>query len=132
MALDGGGQRQHLALGQLVAQQRIGAQDARHDTGGTGTQAPGHGDIVALGDAKAPHGNAQLVVHHPRRAIDQVVGAGRHMGAVHRGNLDAAALLEGEYIVHRDRQAQRVKARAHVGARRRNRYLYHMRAPSLS
>ena len=63
--LDGGCQRQHLAFGQLIAQQGVGAHDARHDAGRAGAEAARHRDIIALGDAQTFQRNAELIIHDP-------------------------------------------------------------------
>ena len=127
-----GSQRKHLPFGQLIPQQCISPQNARHNAGGTGAQSPGHGDIVALSNAQSSQRNAQLVIHNSGRTVHQIVGSRRHMRAVQRGDLNTVALLKGKDIVHRNCQAQRVEAGAHIGTGSRNAYVYQMRGPSLS
>ena len=132
MALDGRRQRQHLALGQLVAQQGVRAHDACHDAGRAGPEAARHRDVVALGDAQTLQRDAQLVIDDPGRAVDQVVAARRDVGPIDGRNLNAVRFLKRKDVVHRNGQTQRVKPGADVGAGGRDGYSYHIPCPPLS
>ena len=129
MALDGGGKGEHLAAGEFVAQQRVGAQNPRHDAGGGGAEAPRHGNVVALGDAQPLEGDAQLVIDRTGAAEHQIVGTCGNVRAVRGGDLDAVGFLEGENVVHGYGKSQRVKPRAHIGAGGGNSNFYHERTP---
>ena len=132
MALDGRRQRQHLALGQLVAQQGVRAHDARHNACRAGPEAARHRDVVALGDAQPLQRDTQLVIDDPGRAVDQVVAARRDVGPIDGRNLNAVRFLKRKDVVHRNGQTQRVKPGADVGAGGRDGYSYHIPSPPLS
>src|SRR5699024_7023417 len=120
VAFNGGGQGQHLALGQRAAKQRVRTKQTGHDAGRGRTKAPGHRDIVALGDPQAFERNTELVIHRAGAAEHKVVRPAGDMGAIQGGDFDAAGFLKSKDVVHRKGKAERVKPRADIGAGGRN------------